>query len=220
MWAKRERWRVRSVEGEGEGGLRVGSPCSPNFPSPPHLFGSVQSGLGGGRLGPGCQGCGRFLLSLLPTAGYRYGPVRSGRSAAETVAGRPRELKILQCGLVASPHWPPSCPLPLLCTPCLPLPASLSTARHGMAWVVHGRAPPPPGHPTTTPYIKPRLALQQRDRSREPHSYPAAPIFYPALTPLYRTPAQPSPLLSPTARIRPAGYHLQSPSSCSSQRLC
>jgi hypothetical protein len=109
--------------------------------------------------------------------------VDGGRRLRQTVAGRPRELKILQCGLVASTHWPLASS-----APCLPLSFSTVSGRTdggrlaGIAWAdppmamaeragapthKHTRA----GQPTTT-YIKPSY-LQ-----REPQLPPAAPSFY------------------------------------------
>lgn len=131
----------------------------------------------------------------------------------QTVAGRPRELKILQCGLVASTHWP--WPWPLASSaPCLPLSFSTVSGRTdggrlaGIAW-----ADPPmaerAGAPThkhtragqaTTTYIKPSY-LQ-----REPQLPLQLRAF--TLTPLYRSSSL---CCFVSHRKNPAAYLLLSP---------
>lgn len=114
-------------------------------------FRSVQSGLAWVW-----SGCGRFLLSLSLSCPRLATATATG---AGWLAGRRRELKILECGLVASPHWPlDSCP-------CLHLPPLVSTVDvRRQAWI---------GPSTTTTYINPHHFLQACSSiARTAASYP------------------------------------------------
>jgi hypothetical protein len=113
-------------------------------------------------------------------------------TGAGWLAGRRRELKILQCGLVASPHWPlDSCP-------CLHLPPLISTVDvRRQAWIGLGPS-------TTTTYINPHHFLQACSSiARTAASYP--PPCSSELLPRFDSTLpllQPLLFLFPTARIR------------------